>query len=50
MSERHDIGDLQRAGEARIEADRRISMSERLERLHALCLQLGTIKGVAVGR
>ena len=45
-----DIGDLKRARVARLDADRRASMSERLARLHALCKQLGAIKGAAAGR
>lgn len=45
----HDIGDLRRAQSARLEADRRASMSDRLARLHALCKQLGAIKGAAAG-
>jgi hypothetical protein len=46
----HDIGDLKRARTARLAADRRASMSERLARLHALCLQLSAIKGAAASR
>lgn len=46
----HDIGDLERARAARLAADRRASMSERLARLHALCIQLGAIKGAAAAR
>jgi hypothetical protein len=46
----HDIGDLKRARAARLDADRRASMSERLARLDALCRQLGAIKGAAAGR
>jgi hypothetical protein len=46
----HDIGDLKRARTARLTADRRASMSERLARLHALCLQLSAIKGAAASR
>jgi hypothetical protein len=45
-----DIGDLKRARTVRREADRHASMSERLARLHALCTQLGAIKGAAAGR
>jgi hypothetical protein len=41
------IGDMQRARTARLEADRRGSMSERLGRLHALCKQMSAIKGAA---
>jgi len=47
---REDIGDLSCARVARLDADRRASMSERLARLHALCKQLGAIKGAAAGR
>jgi hypothetical protein len=46
----HDIGDLKRAREARLAANRNASMSERLLRLDALCRQLGAIKGAAAGR
>jgi hypothetical protein len=42
-----DIGDMRRARAARLEADRRASMSERLARLHALCKQMNAIKGAA---
>jgi hypothetical protein len=45
-----DIGDLKNARTARLGAYRRASMSERLAQLHALCQQLGAIKGVAAGR
>lgn len=45
-----NIGDLNNARAARLDADRRASMSERLARLHALCKQLGAIKGAAAGR
>ncbi len=45
-----DIGDLKNARAARLDADRRTSMSDRLARLHALCKQLGAIKGAATGR
>jgi hypothetical protein len=46
----HDIGDLKRAREVRLDADRNAPMSERLVRLHALCQQLGAIKGAAAER
>jgi hypothetical protein len=46
----NDIGDMKRAGQARREADRSAPMSERLARLHALCAQLGAIKGAAAAR
>jgi hypothetical protein len=49
-SSAQDIGDLKHAREARLAADRRVSMSERLARLHTLCRQLGAIKGAATGR
>jgi hypothetical protein len=45
-----DIGNLKGAREARLDADRRASMSERLAKLHALCKQLGAIKGAAADR
>lgn len=45
-----DIGDLRGARAARLDADRRASMSERLARLHVLCKQLGAIKGAAAAR
>jgi hypothetical protein len=45
-----DIGNLKGARAARRDADRRASMSERLALLHALCKQLGAIKGAAAGR
>jgi len=45
-----DIGDLKNARAMRLNADRRAPMSERLARLHALCQQLGAIKGAAAGR
>jgi hypothetical protein len=47
---RVDIGDLKSARTARLDADRRASMSERLAQLHALCQQLGAIKGAAASR
>jgi len=42
-----DIGDLARARQIRLEADRRAPMSERLARVHALCKQMSSIKGAA---
>jgi hypothetical protein len=45
-----NIGDLQQAKTSRLEADRRIPMSERLARVHALCKQMSAIKGVAQTR
>lgn len=45
-----DIGDLQQAKMSRLEADRRMPMSERLARVHALCKQMSAIKGVAQTR
>jgi hypothetical protein len=42
-----DIGDLTRARQIRLEADRRAPMSERLARVHALCKQMSAIKGAA---
>jgi hypothetical protein len=49
-SSAQDIGDLKRAREVRLAADRRAPMSERLARLQTLCRQLGAIKGAAAGR
>jgi hypothetical protein len=46
----HDIGNLTHARTARRKADLRASMSERLARLHTLCMQLGAIKGAAASR
>lgn len=46
----YDIGDLKQAQAARRAADRNATMGERLLRLHALCQQLGAIKGSAAGR
>ena len=45
-----DIGELGRAREIRLEADRRAPISERLARVHALCKQLSAIKGAARAR
>jgi hypothetical protein len=45
-----DIDDLQQAKALRLEADRRVPMSERLARVHALCKQMSAIKGVAQTR
>jgi len=42
-----DIEDLARARQIRLEADRRLPMSERLARMHRLCKQMSAIKGVA---
>lgn len=42
-----DIGELRRAREMRLEADRNTPMSERLARVHALCKQMSAIKGAA---
>lgn len=42
-----DIGELVRARTMRLEADRKAPMSERLARVHALCKQMGAIKGAA---
>ncbi|HKP89942.1 MAG TPA: hypothetical protein VJT75_08200 [Thermoleophilaceae bacterium] len=39
--------ELERAAEHRREADLRLSMSERLEALHYLCLQASQIRGAA---
>lgn len=45
-----DIGDLKRAREMRLEADRKAPMSERLARVHLLCKQMSAIKGAAESR
>lgn len=42
-----DIGDMRRARAARLEAARKMPMSERLARVHALCKQMSAIKGAA---
>jgi hypothetical protein len=41
--------ELAKARALRIEADRKVPMSERLARVHALCKQLSAIKGAARG-
>jgi hypothetical protein len=45
-----DIGDLKRAREVRLEADRNASMSERLARVHSISKQMSALKGAASGR
>lgn len=45
-----DISDLEQAKTLRLEADRRMPMSERLARVHALCKQMSAIKGIAQAR
>jgi hypothetical protein len=42
-----EIGESARARELRLEADRKLPMSERLERMHTLCKQMNAIKGAA---
>lgn len=42
-----EIGELTRARELRLEANRKMPMSKRLERVHVLCKQLNAIKGAA---
>lgn len=44
------IDEMARARELRLAADRSVSMSERLERLHFLCKQMSALKGAAAGR
>jgi hypothetical protein len=44
------IGELGRAKEMRLEADRAAAMSERLARVHRLCKQMSAIKGAARAR
>jgi hypothetical protein len=45
-----DIGDLDQARAARLEADRKASMSERLAKVHFISKQMSAIKGAAAGR
>ncbi len=45
-----DIGDMRRARAARLEAARKMPMSERLARMHALCKQMSAVKGAASAR
>jgi len=42
-----EIGDLDAAAKARREADSRLSMSERLARVHSLSKQMSAVKGSA---
>jgi hypothetical protein len=42
-----DIGDMRRARAARLEAVRKMPMSERLARVHTLCKQMSAVKGAA---
>lgn len=44
-----DIGELRLARELRLEADRKVPMSDRLARMHVLCKQMSAIKGTAAG-
>ncbi|HSR93735.1 MAG TPA: hypothetical protein VLK56_02625 [Solirubrobacterales bacterium] len=44
---KEEIGDLERARVARLDADRDTPMSARLARLHARCKQMSAIKGAA---
>lgn len=44
------IGDFERARARRREAALALSMNERLARMHALCKQMGAIKGAASAR
>jgi hypothetical protein len=45
-----EIGDLDRARTARLQADREASMSERLARVHSISKQMSAIKGAAASR
>jgi hypothetical protein len=45
-----DIDDMRRARAARLEATRKMPMSERLARVHALCKQMSAVKGAASAR
>jgi hypothetical protein len=45
-----EIGELRRARELRLQADRAATMSERLARVHRLCKQMSAIKGAARAR
>jgi hypothetical protein len=45
-----DIGDLNRVAAERRRADRALSMSERLARVHHLCQQVSAVKGAARAR
>jgi hypothetical protein len=42
-----DIGDFARAAAARRRAALEMPMSERLARVHALCKQMGAVRGAA---
>jgi hypothetical protein len=45
-----EIGELRRARQMRLAADREATMSERLARVHRLCKQMSAIKGAARAR
>lgn len=45
-----DIGDMGRARQVRLQADRKAPMSERLARVHYISKQMSAIKGAATGR
>lgn len=45
-----DVSELARARTIRLEADRKVPMSQRLARVHALCKQMSAIKGAAAAR
>lgn len=49
-SDSSDIGDLDRAVQVRRKAAWKLSMSERLVRVHELCSQMNALKGVAGSR
>jgi hypothetical protein len=44
---RGDSDELARARLLRLEADRKLTMSERLARVHYLCRQMSAVKGAA---
>jgi hypothetical protein len=45
-----DIGDMSRSRAARLEAVRKLPISERLARVHALCKQMSAVKDAASAR
>jgi hypothetical protein len=49
-SEQHAVDELDAAAEYRRQADKEMSMSERLAALHELCKQLAAVDGTAKPR
>lgn len=45
-----DVEELSQARALRLEADRKVPMSERLARMHNLCKQMSALKGAAKAR